>query len=184
MRPRLASMDILSAEDLCQGSVDFLLEVWSPELGLFPYSTSRPRRRVRQRLPSCPRPTDTRSTPCSGCRKPRAPDFWTRAKLSSLAERFLEREFRRLASIADLGLLLVLLREGQDSVTAPRRSSRLVRVATAGRGRSSTSRPSAGCFWGLSAAAASSAEAETGRPRGVQDDFDELCRRGVGPGAT
>ena len=118
----------MSADNLCQDSVDFLLEVWSPELGLFPYSTSV---RGGAYVNDYSRPAVDRYTVNTllGLQEPASAGFLDDGELSSLTDRFLERRFQDLTSLADLGLLLVLLKEDHASDYRCRALDRLLRVA-------------------------------------------------------
>jgi hypothetical protein len=152
-------MDTPSARYLCQNSVDFLLEVWSPELGLFPYSTSV---RVGEYVNDFRRPAADRYTinTLLGLEEASRAGFLDASEFSSLVERFLELRFADLTSIADVGLLLVLLREHQGDRYRGEALDRLVRVATDGAAAKLDLQTLGWMLWGLCAAAPSSADAE------------------------
>jgi hypothetical protein len=178
-------VNTLSARELCQESVDFLLEVWSPELGLFPYSTSV---RGSAYVNDYRRPAADRYTVNTllGVQEAARAGLLDVRELSSLVERFLERCFHNLTSPADLGLLLVLLREEQ---TSPYRRDALDRLArlTAGKAAGKLDLQTLGwVLWGLSTAAPSNPEAEPGAHAvfhaisdGFVDKATDLARHSV-----
>ena len=117
-------MDVLSAEKLCQDSVDFLLEVWSPELGLFPYSTSV---RGSAYVNDYRRPAADRYTVNTLLGLQQAASRWILGRSRSCRRSptaSSSADSSDLTSPADLGLLLVLLREDHDVVTYRRRGAR------------------------------------------------------------
>ena len=166
-------MTVLSAEKLCQDSVDFLLEVWSPELGLFPYSTSvRGSAYVNDyRCPAADRYT---VNTLLGLQEAATAGFLDESELSSLTDRFLERRFQDLTSLADLGLLLVLLREDHASEYRSQALDRLLRVAMSKSVSRLDVQTLSWMLWGLSAAAASTSEARPGADavfRAISENF-------------
>jgi len=178
-------VDALSARGLCQESVDFLLEVWSPELGLFPYSTSV---RGGSYVNDYRRPAADRYTVNTllGLQQAAAAGLLDESAVSALVDRFLERCFHNLTSPSDLGLLLVLLRKEQTSPYRREALDRLVRLASS-EGTGKLDLQTLGwVLWGLSTAAPSSPEAEPGAHavfRTISDGFvdktSDLARHSV-----
>jgi hypothetical protein len=154
-------VNALSARGLCQESVDFLLEVWSPELGLFPYSTSVC---GSSYVNDYRRPAADRYTVNTliGLQEAARAGLLDERELSSLVERFLERCFHNLTSASDLGLLLVLLREEQASPYRREALERLARLATSKAAGKLDLQTLGWVLWGLSVAAPTSPEAEPG----------------------
>jgi hypothetical protein len=175
----------LSARALCQESVDFLLEVWSPELGLFPYSTS-----VSDGLyvNDYRRPAADRYTVNTllGLQEASGVGLLPERDSSALVERFLERCFHNLTSPSDLGLLLVLLRDQQASTDRREALERLVDLATS-KGAGKLDLQTLGwMLWGLSVAASTSREAERAAQAvfqvisgGFVDPSSDLARHSV-----
>jgi hypothetical protein len=155
-----------SASHLCQSSVDFLLEVWSPELGVFPFST---RVRGGEYVNDYRQPAADRYTinTLLGLEEASRAGFLDDSEFASLVERFLELRFADLTSIADIGLLLVLLREGRAHRYRQEALDRLVRMATGPTAGKLDLQTLGWILWGLCAAAPSSPAAE----RGAHDVF-------------
>ena len=167
-------MSTASAGHLCQSSVDFLLDVWSPELGLFPYSTSIS---AGEYVNDFRRPAADRYTinTLLGLEEAAGAGLLDTSEFSRLVEQFLELRFADLTSIADVGLLLVLLKEHGTDVSRREALGRLVRLATDGAIATHDIQTLSWALWGLCAAAPSSADAE----RAAHDVFKTISTKFV-----
>jgi hypothetical protein len=162
---------------LCRDSVAFLAESWSEELGLFPFSTAvvdgayvhdyRQATAIRYTINTL-----------------LGLDEWARAtgelapgEVRAWTERFLGRQYDSIRSHADLGLLLVLLREELDRAEARDALGRIERLVASGEARTLDMQSIAWMLWGLCAAAAGSRAAE----RAAHDLFELLQRDFVDP---
>lgn len=162
-------MNALSARELCQESVDFLLKVWSPEQGLFPYSTSV---RGGTYVSDYRRPAADRYTVNTllGLQEAARAGLLDHRTLSSYVECFLDRCFHNLTSPADLGLLLVLLRDEYTSRYRREALVRLVQVANSESVGKRDLQTLGWVLWGLSVVAPLSPEAE----RAARSVFDAI----------
>jgi hypothetical protein len=160
--------------DLCEGAVAFLLNVYDEDAGLFPFSTRLAEGRL---VRDFAHPHTRRYTINSflGLRRaalcePSAP---SPERVDAMIERFLERQFEKVSSRADLGLLALLLSERDDH--GPRDEVLAQLAATASNVhalRASNLQELGWMLWGTSVAArtgAREAEAAAGRI------FEVLC---------
>jgi hypothetical protein len=145
--------------DLCRASTAFLLESWSEELGLFPFSTSVAEGSYVHDYRRTTAIRYTVNTLLGLAEAARATGSPTLSDVRELTERFLFRQYGAIASYADLGLLLVLLRDDLERPAAHDALERLTRLVAGEGARELELQSVAWMLWGLSAAAPASGAA-------------------------
>jgi hypothetical protein len=164
---------------LLRQAVSALEAVYSSERALFPFSTSvRGREYVNDYCP----PQTLRYTINSllGLREAaHATGNSETAEVTSLVDAFLERQYGNITSYADLGLLLVLLRDRPDGGHARDARRRIEEVVASDAARNLDMQSLSWMLWGLSAAAHGGAPT---RARAA-DLFHLIVRDFVHPGS-
>jgi hypothetical protein len=162
---------------LCRDSADFLRGSWSDELGLFPFSSAVANGAYVHDYRQATAIRYTINT-LLGL------DAWSRAtaelppgEIRAHTERFLNRQYGSIRSYADLGLLLVLLREELERAEARDALARIDRLVGSGEARRLELQSIAWMLWGLCSAAAESRAAE----RVAHELFELLQRDFVDP---
>jgi len=157
---------------LLRDAVSFLERVYSPERALFPFSTSV---RGDEYVNDYGSPQAIRYTINSllGLREAaRLANGLEVDEVSLLVDAFLERQYGRITSHADLGLLLVLLSNRLDGDQARDARQRLQEIVANGAAGNLDMQSLAWMLWGLTAAA------RAGAP--TQPQADRLFRTIVG----
>jgi hypothetical protein len=145
---------------ICDRAVSFLEAVYSPDLALFPYSTNVCEGRYVndfRREESIRYTINTLLGLQEAARTAGRPEA---TAVAAAEDAFLERRYGDIRSFADLGLLLVLLRDRLDDPRAVDALRRVDEVVSGPAVRALDMQSLAWMLWGLCAAAPASAAAE------------------------
>lgn len=153
-------MTLRAGQAICERAVSFLEAVYSPELALFPYSTSVCEGRYVndfRRDESIRYTINTLLGLQEAARTAGRPEA---TAVAAAEDAFLERRYGDIRSFADLGLLLVLLRDRLDDPRAVDALRRVDEVVSGPAVRALEMQSLAWMLWGLCSAAPASAAAE------------------------
>lgn len=158
-------------------AVSFLENVYSPELALYPFSTSVAVGQYVNDYRHQPAIRYTINSLLGLQEAARATGTPEGTEVRSLVDAFLRRQYAHIQSYADLGLLLVLLQEEHERDHARDAMRRIAEVVGSGAARHLDMQSLGWMLWGLSAAAKKGAPTE----KTSAEVFDLVRREFVNP---